>query len=167
MPTTFSEAPGKAFHIPFTRYVPFTAFLKSTPIRGKRFETYRDLEKEANAIEDALAAMCGTSDITDIAQPIKFTPQFGNKSARFTIHGHACGRNTFTKAPVGERRVINAGEYKTGIGAANNSNRIPDPELDTLVSSLKSTIETATGHSITRIELADFIYGEGGVHFPI
>jgi hypothetical protein len=165
MPTTFSEAPGKAFHIPFTKHVPFTASLKIVPVKGKRFETYRDLEKEANSIEDALLAMCGV--VTDITKPVAFTPQFGNKTARLTISGHACARNTFPKAPVGERRVINAGEYKIGVGASNNSNRIPDSELDSLVVDLKNTIEASTGYKVIRIEAANHIYGVGGVHFPI
>ena len=90
------------------KHVPFTAFLKITPTRGKRFETINDAEKMANAVENELETFCNSSQ-GDLpfayGIPVGVTPQFGNKTARITVNGFACRRDDFTKEPVGERSV--------------------------------------------------------------
>lgn len=165
-----SDYPGAHTLTGSNRYfhVPFSCFLRIVPIRGKRFETVHDEEKAADWAEQQLEAICSSEGLVfDFTKPVAFTPQFGDKTARLSFHGHACRKTSFTKTPIGERRVINTGEYKTGPGAANASNRIPDPELDTLCKELKAQIETATGYEVIRLELARFIYGVGGEHFPL
>jgi len=162
-----SEAPGSPPHTSLDRFVPYSAQLRARPIRGRRFETIRDLEKEADRISSALQSLCGTGVDFDVTDPVAYTRQFGNKGARFSFHGNACVQMSFTGSPVGTRTVVNAGEFKTGVGAANASNTVLDPELDTLVKSMKDDIETATGVTVDRIQLANVIYGRNGYHFPI
>lgn len=166
MSTRLSEAPGNPPQPWLGRHIPFTAYIRVIPIKGKRFETYRDLEKESDRVLDALQNICSSDDlVVDIANPVAFTPKFGDKHARLTITGHACFRDTFAKEPVGEHLVINCGEYKSGTGASNNANRVPDSEVDALANELKLQIESATVTEVTRIEVARVIYGEGGLHF--
>jgi hypothetical protein len=153
-----------------SKFIPFTAFVKINPISGKRFETWRDMERIQDEVETLIETICdnstGDTNTFDFAKPIAFTPAFGNKPARLTIHGNACVRTTAPKEPVGERYVDNNGSW-LGPAASNNSNREPDAELDSIVTSLKNSIETNTGLTIYRMEVANFIYGVGGVHFPL
>jgi hypothetical protein len=151
------------------KHVPYTVYLNVNVQKGKRFERIRDLKRKANEIEDDLETIeCdGTTNISfDFTKPVAFTRQYGDIPPRFSFHGHICHRSSFVKAPVGERVVINSGEYKTGPGASNRSNRVPDTELDQIASAFKDLIETTTGCTMQRLELARYIYGRGGVHFP-
>lgn len=150
-------------------HVQFTAFLRYTPIRGKRFETVRDLEKRSWQIELALDNLCGISDggAFDFAKPVAFTPAFGDKPARFTIHGHACKQSSFTNTPAGQQLVISDNHELTGSGAGNKGNIVPDPILDALCKTLKAQLESATGLHVYRLELAGFIYGVTGRSFPL
>lgn len=151
------------------KHVPYTVYLEVDVLKGKRFERIRDLEKQANEVEDSLETIeCdGTAGVSfDFTKPVALTRQYGDIPPRLSFHGHICYRSSFTKTPVGERTVISAGEFKTGPGASNRSNRTPDPELDQVASEFKNLIETATGYAMQRLELARFIYGRGGVHFP-
>ena len=68
------------------KFVPFTAYIRlvADPAFGKRFETVRDLERQANVIEDALIAFVDAeteNDISfDFAFPVKFlTKKFASK----------------------------------------------------------------------------------------
>lgn len=156
------------------KHVPFTCFLRVEPLPGKRWERIRDIEQLANDAEDALETIAcddGSYGLSfDFTKPVAFTRQFANKQARLSFHGHLCAQlppDTFTKTPVGERTVVNAGEYKTGPGASRRPTRYPDSSLDTLVTEFKDLIESTTGLTVTRIELARVIYGDGGFHFPI
>lgn len=151
------------------KFIPFTAFLRITPIRGKRFEIVRDMEKIANNVEAVLDDACGGSESVpfDFAKPVAFTPQFGDKTARLTLHGHTCPRYEFTKTPVGLQTVDSDEGIKIGYGTGNASNRIPDTQLDSLAREFKSLIESATGLVMYRLELAGFIYGDKGVAFPL
>jgi hypothetical protein len=66
------------------KHVPFKAFALLVPSHkdGKRFVYYRDMEKAANIIEADLI-----NAGINIAQPVAFTPQFGQTPARVTIYG--------------------------------------------------------------------------------
>ena len=154
------------------KHVPFSAYLRVVPIRGKRFEIIRDMETIANQVEMLLDGICGSSEGVsfDYTKPVAFTPQFGNKQARLSFHGHICkiaNPSTFTKTPVGLRTVISGGEYKIGASASNASNRQPDPQLDQLASDFKALIEATTGLTMFKLDIANVIYGLGGFHFPV
>jgi hypothetical protein len=154
------------------KFVPFTAFLQADPIGGKRFETVRSLERQAAKIENDLELLCDSDStdpvdpVFDYTIPIAFTPQFGDFGPRFTVSGHACRRDTFTKTPVGERDVIVAGERKTGPGAANAWSSNSDPELEALAKELRDLLEGTTGLKVFRMDLNGYIFGRKGVHFP-
>jgi hypothetical protein len=155
------------------KHVAFTCFLRVEPLPGKRWERIRDIEQMANdteALLETIACDDGSYGLSfDFTKPVAFTRQFGNKQARLSFHGHYCALlppETFTKTPVGERTVVNAGEFKTGPGASRRPTRETDPSMDTLVKELKDLIESTTGLTVTRLEFARVIYGAGGFHFP-
>jgi hypothetical protein len=66
------------------QFEPFTAFARFVPNKGfgRRLEAVRDLEKQAQFVEDELL-LAGLN----IATPVAFTPQFQAVPARFTIVG--------------------------------------------------------------------------------
>jgi hypothetical protein len=174
IPTRLSTAPGAPPHL-ITKYahVPFTCFLRITPLRpAKREETIREVEKNIAFVESVLDNLCGAgsgSDGTlsfDYTKPVAYTPQFGDKTARLSFNGHICRRDAFAKTPVGERIVVNAGQFWVGPGASNASNRQPDVQLDSVVADFKAIIEAATGLVVIRLEVARYIYGAGGTTFP-
>lgn len=150
-------------------YVPFTAFLRITPIRGKRSESIRDMQKIAADVETEIDDLCGVTDAVafDFAKPVAYTPAFGDTPARLTIHGHACARTTFTKTPVGLQNVVSDGRKQTGYGAGNAINRIPDSTLNTTAKEIKDSLENATGLTVYRLEVAGYIYGISGTSFPL
>lgn len=170
MATKLSDIPGSnILNGTGPVFVPFSCWVRIEPIRGKRQEVIRDMQKKAEFVEDALDTLCGASDEVafDYTKPISFIPQFGQKTARLSFVGNACQRDSFTKIPIGERTVVNANEFQTGPGAANASNRVPDPEVDALCKDLKSAIEAVISPlKVIRLEVAGFIYGEGGATFP-
>lgn len=173
--STLSDTPGAPaiYGTNRKKHVPYSCWLRVEPLPGKRFERIRDIEKQANNVETALAGIeceAGTEDLPfDFTKPVAFTRQFGNKPARLSFEGHLCvliAPNTIPKAIIGESTVVNAGEFKTGYGAAHRADRFPDPELDDLVKDFKDLIETTTGLTVIRLEVARVIYGLGGFHFP-
>jgi len=152
------------------KFVPFTCFLKIDPRGIRRFEVVRQGERLARMVQDALEGFCAgaTEDGSfDFTRPVAYTPQFGQKTTRLSFSGHFCRRETFTKTPIGQRWVDTDSGLVYGPGAANTVNSIPDPELDELVKVFKFQVESLTGLTVIRIMAAGFIYGEGGVHFPI
>ena len=166
MPQQLSESPSKGPHQPLLYHVPFTAYLKATPIGGKKFETERNLQKEADNIEQLLSTICDSEGTQfSYASPIAYTRQFGNATARFTIHGHACPRTTFTNNNFDQNRVINTGQYQVG-AQYNAGNLTTTAEINTSVRNLKNQLENATGHIVFKMIYANIIFGESGTHFP-
>lgn len=169
---------SELFHLPGNDntavFVPFTAFLRIEPIQGKRSEVVRDMQKKAAYVENALEDLCqgaGTGTDAeetefDFAKPVAYTPAFGDKPARLTIHGHACRRTSFTKTPVGNIEYDNDGVEVTGVAAGNPSNRTPSTDLKNLCRALKAALESASGFTCYRLELAGYIFGLTGTHFP-
>lgn len=154
------------------KHISYSAHLRVTPIRGKRFEVIRNLEQIANDVQLDLSNIdCGTIGFSfDFTEPVAFTHQFANKPARINFYGHICKLvgpdETFTKTPVGTRTIVHSGQFKTGPGASTRPRRQPNTQLDTLVAEFKDTIEAATALTMFRLELARVIYGDGGFHFP-
>jgi len=168
MPQQLSESPTKQPHQPLLYHVPFTAYLKASPVGGKRFETERSLQKEADQIETQLSGFCDTNtEGTQFnhASPIAYTRQFGNTTARFTINGHACAREKFTNDLFNQNLIINTGQYQTG-PKYNSGNLTTTTEINTSVKDLKNKLETATGYVVFKMIYANIIFGESGLHFP-
>lgn len=157
------------------QYVPFTVFARVIPSfgNGKRFEMVRDLEKIANIVEgylDALSASDDTLGTTgvefDFAIPVKFTFQFAESPARLTIHGNVHGLTPLSNKPLEDKLVISSGEFKTGPGC-RNAQKTPSQELNSAVKDLLAILNTIPYlDDIMRIEMAGFLYGRDGVHFP-
>jgi len=166
-----SDTPGVTQAYSRYAHVPFSVQLRVDPIRGKRFETIRDLETQANYLETLLESICNSTTDGEIdfdfTKPIAFTQQYGDKPARFSFHGHLCRRNSFPKDYLGSRTIISDNQYKTGDWATNQSNRIPDSEFNTIVFDFKNLIESTTSLVVIKLEIARFIYGSGGSHFPL
>lgn len=150
------------------QFIPFTAFAFVVPDLGfgKRFEMVRDLEKQADLVEDGLDGLSSeTSGIDfDFAKPVLFTHQFADKTARLTIHGNVTGLDR-AKIFIAESLVIHSGEFKTGTGSVTAPKRVPTAELNSAVAALKTILEILV--DISRIEIAGFIFGKGGSHFPL
>ena len=93
------------------KFVPFTVFARIIPDPGfgRRFETVRSMERIADSAEDVLRTLqeSNTDDSRfDFAYPVKSTPQFGDKTARITIHGNADLAGNFTKLPMEEKLLM-------------------------------------------------------------
>lgn len=67
-----------------TSFVPFRAYLREVPVEGggRRWTQIRDLQKTAHIIETELVAAGW-----NIARPVAFKPQFGNKTAEIVLNG--------------------------------------------------------------------------------
>ena len=129
------------------------------------------MEKIALQVEENLEHLCNNGSFNtpisfDFAKPVAFTPQFGNKTARLTIHGHACKIPNFTKTPDGIHNKDTSDGILTGPGGGNAANRVPDSDVSALAKELKMQIESVTGLSIYRMEVAGFIFGITGETFP-
>lgn len=161
------------------KFVPFTAFIRLVPNlgNGKRVEMIRDIEKQANVIQDTLEDLVDAETAGevsfDLAQPVKFTLQFADKEARATIHGNVrldfgsiTGNTDFTKTPLGTRTVINTGERVDG-NSSHNAQKTTSSVLDSAVSEVKALLEDNGISPVSRIEIAHTIYGSGGLHFPL
>ena len=159
-------------------FVPFTAFLKvtvPTSLYGQRIATYRYMEKMSAQVESALDTVCLGSEgptageagtIFDFAKPVAFTPQFGNKTARLTITGHACKAHKFVNEPLNEVLVDNESGELTGYDASNKSNAVPNAAVDTLAKNLRLTIEAVTGFQVIELTVANYHYGYRGTTLP-
>ncbi len=159
--------PSYAPVAPYWTMVQFKAFVELVPLEGKRWETLRDMERVANDVEAAIVA--GLSTI-NIATPVAFTPQFGNKTARLTVVGtvreDAAIRADRTDATFDHDNSIISGQ----VGGPNMARTEPTDATDAAVKRLKTLLESASAHllnHIYRIEYAGCVYGEGGRHFPL
>ena len=155
-----------------TKFVPFTVYARIIPFASEsRFEVVRSREEIANQAEEALEDIQdGTNSASerfDFAFPIKSTPQFGDETARITVNGNVTDVADFTKTPLEEVLVINAGEFKRGFAAGRAPNRVPSTALNDAVKELKDLIESATGLLVYKIDMAGFIFGKDGRHFPV
>jgi hypothetical protein len=169
-----SDMPGAYSTVWDGKHIPFTIYLRANVHGRKRQEKYSDLQKYSAYIESLLENVCtvsGSSGSTlysfDFTKPVAFTNKFAGYPYRFTINGHACRRDTFTKTPVGQRIVINDNQFKTGPGAANASNKVPDADVNIVANELKTVFESLTGLSVLGIRVANYRLGyKSGTHMP-
>lgn len=150
-------------------FVPFIAFLKADPPAGlgKRIEKYRWFSLHSTLLESQLDTTCNSEGIVfDFAKPVAFTPQFGQNTARFTVTGNLCHKDSWINRPLNETNVDYENGILTGYDASNKSNEIPRAVLDSTAKSFKKLLETITGLQVIKLDIANYIYGIKGSHFP-
>ena len=163
----------------FDKFIPFTVFARIVPTTrfNKRFETVRDRERLANEVEDCLRAIDDSSAIEvddyDIAFPVASTPQFGDFTARVTIHGNWKWMNgQFSKEPHGDHLVISDNQFKAGASAHHAGSIEAADSVKTAVTTIKSDLEAAcvdgstTFLNIFKMDVAGIIFGQDGRTFP-
>jgi hypothetical protein len=178
------------------KWVPFTAHVRVVPqwgsgeLKSKRLEMWRDLEKLAMLVYDALDA----ESSIHIAEPgggqasshggtafggksglqhaTGVKPRIGQTPAQLQITGFY-NSSLENIQPHPEKTIIHAGETLTGPGASPwNTN--PQSQIDAEVVTLKGLLESAitgglpggTTYSIFRLDYSGIIYGDRGYHFP-
>jgi hypothetical protein len=168
-----SEAPNSPHPWVDAEYhVPFTAYLKIAPARGKREEIRRYYEILSERIEQVLETFCGNAASAgeyisfDFSTPVAWTPQFGNATARFTINGHACKRKKFTSLPVGQQQIDADNNLQIGNGAGNAANMTPSTTLDAVAKEVVEALEVALGLKVFKIKVAGYNYGLKGTTIP-
>ena len=150
------------------KYVPFTAFLKADPpATNKRQELTHWYEVHSTLIEEQLDGLCATAGGTfDYSKPIAYTVQFGDKTPRFTINGHACRRETFTNEPTQKITKDYDNKIWEGYSNTNEGNEVPSPELNTIPEEVRLQLEASTGLPVIRLKIAGYIYGYKGTTIP-
>lgn len=161
------------------KFIPFTAFIRITPIASdKRMEIIRDIEEIANKVEDDIKELYTNNTIVNVlfdhAHPVKYTPQFGDKTARITIHGNYrsdissnyTSNDSFVKQHKEDRLVIQGGEFKTGYGAHNAAFQETSDKFETAVLEIMDVLSEDLNLTPYRLEISGIIYGIGGRHFP-
>lgn len=172
------------------RWVPFTAHVRVVPARGKRFEYIRDLQKIATRVYDELVDDStisiatpgggqhqsfsghrhgGLSGMTD---GLAVKPQIGQTPAQIQITGFLDSSDD--NAPVHpDKQLLHTGNSESGVGGGHGWLTNPNAEVDTYVSSVKTSLETAlttvlgsTDWNVFRIDIAGVVYGDRGYHFP-
>lgn len=164
-----------SIHIPFvvqSRIIPDLA-------TGKRWSLYRNLEKLALRVETKLK-----NAGFNIATPVAFTPQFGDRTARLTIVGFV-EKSRLTdlrtnESPTTDIRVINSGVdvgekttiFKINKGGSLSEAQDPTTTVDNEVLALITAIVNSgalTADQIISVEYNGVKYGTkkwGGRSFP-
>lgn len=164
-----------------TKCVPFTAHVQITPVRGKRFETWRDMQKIAAFVYEALTDSASTAfDITNIATPggtsgFAVKPQFGESPAQAMITGFY-ESTTANAQPHQDKTIFSGGEVRRGPGAASHLNNPTDEfqsEVSAFVVAFRSLISDALQDGLRdidfelfRLDYGGVVYGDRGYHFP-
>lgn len=168
--------------------MPFTAYISVTQITGKRFSIIRDQHKIAKFIFEELSddtdlqlalpvgsgncSFSNSGSYSGLTKGLGTKPKFGDFPAQLLVTGFINDSSQNTQIHP-DTLVIHAGESLSG--AAGNKLHLSNPasEVDNLVKSLKTKLETAVtavlggaGWSIYRIDAAGVIYGSKGLHFP-
>ena len=175
------------------KWVPFTAHIKIVPSNpDKRFELVRDMQKIASMAYDGLLTLVPST--LSIATPgggqhtsksgfqsggiggmtpgLAVKPQFGETPAQMMITGFYKTSNANVQ-PQPEAQRISGGElYEANASQGWNSG--PASIINTQVSALKSSLESALGGAlpaavdfqIFRLDYSNVIYGDRGHHFP-
>ena len=169
------------------KWVPFTVHIKISPVySGKKFEKWRDMQKIANSVYEALESI--VPDTINIALPgggqhsssngmsgltngMAVKPQFGETPAQLQITGFYKSTNKNTQ-PHPELNRIHAGDNVTGQNQhswESNPVSIQNSEVIALKSALETAIDNALpdlNYKIFRIDYSGVIYGDRGYHFP-
>jgi hypothetical protein len=158
------------------KYVPFRVFAKIVPDKmGRRMVRFRDLQKLASFIETDI--IDNVSEV-NIAEPVAFTPQFGNRAARATIVGFmAVDSDSYPNIPpTSLAKIIHSGtipgeatSVQTGpTGGSTSWGQEVETVIDDQVRYLKATLEAASQwlDTIFFMEYNGVKYGNGHRTFP-
>jgi hypothetical protein len=170
------------------KWVPFTVHIKISPINvGKRFEKWRDMQKIANSVYEAIELL-SYANIISIASPgggqqsssngmsslkngTAVKPQFGETPAQLQITGFF---NSVSKniQPHSELKRIHAGDVVSGQNQHSWESN-PSSNVNNEVAILKTALEASIAdalpdltYKIFRIDYSGVIYGDRGYHFP-
>jgi hypothetical protein len=176
------------------RWVPFTAHIRIVPNHGsglrksKKFENWRDMQKIASYMYEALSqntslnlatpgggqqlSQSTSSGFGGMSAGLAVKPQIGEVPAQTMITGfYNAGANNTQPHP--DKQLIHAGETLDGPGSSPCLTG-PVSTIDSGVKNLKTTIETELStlppdiiYSIFRIEYSGVTYGDKGYHFPL
>lgn len=159
-----------------TKYVPFKLFAKIVPDKlGRRWVRVRDLQKLASFIETDII---DNIDEINLAEPVAFTPQYGNNPGRVTVIGFmAVDSDQYpNESPTTQARIIHSGTImgqKTQVvsgptGGSTSWGQDIKEAVRTQVKFLKNTIESAVdGINIYFIEYNGVKFGNGHMSFPL
>lgn len=171
------------------RFVPFTAHVKVTPFRGKRFETLRDLQKISEMVYEGILNATGANvaipgggqhrnyvgsngGFGGYVNGCAVKPQFGESPAQLMITGfHEV--STKNNPVYTDKEVLHTGQDLEGVGS-HSYDATPQSSVDTGVKDLKSALESAINaevsglftYQIFRIDYNGVTYGDRGFHFP-
>lgn len=175
------------------KFIPFIAYARIVPVVAttRRREYWHDMERKAQAIEDALLGTAGLH----IASPVAATPSFRQAPARVTIVGFYANDSNPTENPgftvieplVNTSSVISSGTVegeKTFVNQSINGTQTwgdaPTAQNMAQTKALKSLIETAVGtipfktwaFNIFYMDVASVKYGQlpnkkGFFSFPL
>ena len=174
------------------KWVPFTAHISINPATGKKFEYWRDMQKIASLVYEALETI--TPDTLSIAQPgggqqrsysnreyggmsglshaCAAKPRMGQVPAQLQISGFYKS-SALNIQPHPALKTIHAGEILSGPGSHNNDS-IPVSTINTEVKALKTVMESAIStnvpglvYAIYRLDYSGVTYGNRGYHFPL
>jgi len=182
------------------RWIPFTLHIEIVPdhgsgssdakLKSKRFELIRDMQKTASLIYNSVSAISGVEvalpgggqqrslygsdhNNSGLVNGTAVKPQFGETPAQVTITGFASDAGVKNVQHYAEMQKISGGETYEGY-SPNPPVTNPTSHLDTLISTLKTDVESAlladlpSGivYNVFRIEMSGVTYGDRGYHFP-
>lgn len=173
-----------------TKFVPFTVHVRVVPVRGKRLEYVRDLQKLSTKVYEELlldsdlkiatpgggqSVSSGGTDgggLSNYAAGTAIKPQIGQNPAQLQITGFITSTSANGQLHPDET-TIHCGASVSGAGGAHGWQAGPNAEVDTLAKSLKTKFNNAitsaigTGDwNVFRIDLAGVVYGDRGYSFP-
>lgn len=154
-------------------HVPFKIYLRADLPHGygNRWERIRELEKQAQFIEDDILAYSEVDNCNIyIARPIAFTRQFAQFVARYTVVGNILKTDN-PKEPLEQVTRINTGEARTQYGAVNSADKSPVAIVDTYARQLYNLFRSGgtiglTNVTVLAIEVVGVRYGSGGKSIP-
>jgi len=170
---------GNTLHPNGTSFVPFRVYLREVPTEsgGRRWVTIRDLQKTAHIIETELVAAGW-----NIATPVPFKPQFGQKPAEITLNGfvarpdeeYPVEHQTTTVEVIhsgtvpGERTALTAvqpggGSLSYGQEPSDNVENLAFAIMNSLIIDSTFIGESAT---IEKIEVNGIMFGYGSRTMP-
>jgi hypothetical protein len=162
----------------------------SGQLKSKRFENWRDMQKIATLMFDALedetsiqmaepgggqhgSGSGGRTGLSGLTRGGAVKPQIGETPAQVQITGFwNDGAKNDQNHP--EHQRISGGEIFTGPAPAIPWDQNPNSQVDGMVKALKNTVEAAFGtdlpggivFNVFRIDMSGVIYGDRGYHFP-
>lgn len=159
------------------KMVPFIVYARIVPVIAttRRQEYWYDMERKAQAIEDAIEA----HTVLNIATPVAFTPTFRQAPARVTIVGFYDDTTnpSAPEAPVAEplvpkRSVIHSGTVegeKTSVVHAINGTQTwgdkPTAQNMAQTKTIKAAIEAAVGTIAPAFDFTIFYMDVGSVKY--